>query len=467
MKEGNREEREYLFTGSSDKTIKQWVLETNELLYTFPCIKNEADTGLKGLTFSGLQSLTGPKTTKVQQGHEQGVCCLAYSKGFLYSGSFDSRIIKWDLKDKHQKTVFHGHQEAVYRISMQDVWLLSVSRDKTVRVWNETSAQCIAILKGHTAPILSLVVVDRVLYTGSDDCSIRQWEWHSGAQTREYRGHADGVTDLKVAGENLYSCSFDTTVRMWGIKSGQCVRICTADAGLRGLAIAAGKIFGAGNNAMLYIWDQNSTSSEPLASDRLARAGLTMVTVEGHMVLAASADSAVRMWIKSALPTAGGTGGFHEPKSTSHVPTTVAPLAFLGGPLMEEEDEAEEARGVEDADGMQERELENSGGGSVCVYHKDKVHACCADAETGMLYSASSDSTVCCTPIKTGVLRASFGVSSLTLYVYICIYVYTYMDIFTYIHIYIYVYIYTYVYVYIYMHIYIYIHTYIPSYRAV
>ena len=47
-----------------------------------------------------------------------------------------------------------------------------------------------------------------------------------------------------------------------------------------GLALAAGKIFGAGNNAILYIWDQNSTSAEPLAADRIARAGLTMVTVD-------------------------------------------------------------------------------------------------------------------------------------------------------------------------------------------
>ena len=38
-------------------------------------------------------------------------------------------------------------------------------------------------------------------------------------------------------------------------------------------------------------------------------------------------------------------------------------------------------------------------------YHTDKVHACCADGETGMLYSASSDSTICCAPIKSGVPR--------------------------------------------------------------
>jgi WD40 repeat protein len=104
--------------------------------------------GLGG-ALSSLGDVLGQqaKAATPQQGHDQGVCCLVVSKGFLYSGSFDSFILKWGLHDKKQKAVFRGHQEAVYRISMQDVWLLSVSRDATVRVWNETSTECIAILK--------------------------------------------------------------------------------------------------------------------------------------------------------------------------------------------------------------------------------------------------------------------------------------------------------------------------------
>ena len=401
LTQGGKQERECLFTASSDKSIKQWDLETNALLCTFKGAETEVKKNALDHLLSG-----GAETRKTQQGHEQGVCCLAFAKGFLYSGSFDSRIIKWDLLQKAQKSVFLGHQEAVYRIATQDVWLLSVSRDTTVRVWNETSGQCIAILKGHSAPILSLAVADRVLYTGSDDCSIRQWEWHSGAQTREYHGHTDGITDLTAAGEHLYSCSFDSTVRMWGIKSGQCMRICNADAGLRGLAIAAGKIFGAGNNAMLYIWDQNSTSSEPLAADRLARAGLTMVAVDtgkgGGAVLASSADGAVRMWEKVSVVQA--TTDVHDDDAMGSGPMTTAPLAIHGGPV---EEETEEVDDVDKADAVEDRDLNDVSEYVVNQYkcHKDKVHACYADSESGMLYTASSDNSVCCSPIASGVPR--------------------------------------------------------------
>jgi WD40 repeat protein len=151
----SKEERECLFTASSDMTIKQWDMETNALICTFPQtpVKKTA-TAKQSALGQGLELIGNfggtAKVAKAQQGHEQGVCCLAVSKGFMYSGSFDSLIIKWDLSDKQQKTVFRGHKEAVYRISIQDVWLLSVSRDATVRVWNEASTQCIAVLKGHT-----------------------------------------------------------------------------------------------------------------------------------------------------------------------------------------------------------------------------------------------------------------------------------------------------------------------------
>ena len=220
--------KEYIFTGSSDKTIKQFDSETTFLQYTFPCIeevkiKNVLDHAHHHIN-QALQDFSGSAATKKQEGHEQGVCCLAVSLDgkFLYSGSFDSRIIKWDLKDpnRQQTKIFAGHQEAVYRISIQEIWLLSVSRDKTLRVWNEVSGQTIAVLRAHTAPILSLVVLDRIAWTGSDDCSILQWEWQSGAQTQAYHGHTDGVTDLQSVGDSLYSCSFDSTVRMWEIKTG-------------------------------------------------------------------------------------------------------------------------------------------------------------------------------------------------------------------------------------------------------
>ncbi|KAJ1472125.1 hypothetical protein T484DRAFT_1915240 [Baffinella frigidus] len=362
-----------LFTASSDATIKVWALDSGALLTTL-------------------------------EGHQQGVCCLALHADALFSGSLDARVLKWDLFEMRSTRAFRGHSEAVKGIVLRDKWLLSASRDKTVRVWNEASGKCIAILRGHTAPVLCLVGMDRLLYTGSDDCSIRQWDWLSGAQMREYGGHTDGVTDLKVAGENLFSASFDATVRMWDIKSGQCVRICKADAGLRGLEIAAGKVFGAGNNACLYIWDLSATRTEPLTSDRIARGGLTMVTVDGNTVFAASADNIVRVWEKvssaqqtSAAGITSGAGG--GGKSTSERAVSFPPGArkYIGG-LVEDSASESEGEGEEGAEVKQRKGAESGGPFNVFEgMHTDKVHGVCA-AE-GMLLCCSSDNSISRIPL--------------------------------------------------------------------
>eukprot|EP00286_Rhodomonas_abbreviata_P017345 CAMPEP_0181336532 /NCGR_PEP_ID=MMETSP1101-20121128/27478_1 /TAXON_ID=46948 /ORGANISM="Rhodomonas abbreviata, Strain Caron Lab Isolate" /LENGTH=187 /DNA_ID=CAMNT_0023446851 /DNA_START=168 /DNA_END=728 /DNA_ORIENTATION=- len=106
--------------------------------------------------------------------HEQGVCCLALSGQYLYSGSFDSQVIKWNADTGEALGMYSGHGEAVYSVACLDVWLLTASRDKTVRVWNESSQKTSAILRGHEAPIRAMVLADRLLYTGSDDYTIHQ-----------------------------------------------------------------------------------------------------------------------------------------------------------------------------------------------------------------------------------------------------------------------------------------------------
>ena len=140
---GGKGETEYLFTGSSDTKIDnegrggniiQWVLETSALVKTFDLIDPEQEKlEAKGLNFheTTRNLFGGAAIKKPKFGHREGVTCLAVNKGFLYSGSFDKRIIKWDIRTHTQVTVFEGHSEAVYRLSVQDIWLISVSLSET------------------------------------------------------------------------------------------------------------------------------------------------------------------------------------------------------------------------------------------------------------------------------------------------------------------------------------------------
>jgi len=380
VKKKRDDERERLITASSDGLIKEWDLETGSFITDFRAVE------VKGKEGTEMKS------------HEQGVCCLTVSQGFLYSGSFDTTIAKWDIKEKTLVATYKGHSEAVYRLAVRENWLISASRDKTVRVWREKDSKCVAVLKGHTGPVLSLAVQEDILFTGADDCTIRQWDWLSGSQLREYMGHTDCVTDLKVQGDSLYSSSFDSTIRVWDTQTGQCVRVCKANAGMRGITLTAGKIFGAGNDAHLYVWDQNSAQTEPLTSDQFARAGLTMVMVEGHVVIASSGDRTCRVWEKVSTATVQANGQ-EEHKSlttTSKKERFSFPpgaTSFLGD-LMEDMEVGHRPAPHESSETPASQSLVNVYNG----LHDDKVHG--VVVSEGLVFSASSDRTIGCTPLN-------------------------------------------------------------------
>lgn len=150
------------------------------------------------------------------------------------------------------------------------------------------------------------------MYSGSDDTTIKLWDWRSGAEVRTYHGHQAGVTAVKLADPQLYSASFDATLRVWNVSNGQCIRVCKAESGLKGLDLGSGKLFAAGNNACMYVWDLQSSAEAPLSADRLARAGLTSIIIDGNSVYTSSADNVLRMWEKvsnAGAHAAQGNGG--------------------------------------------------------------------------------------------------------------------------------------------------------------
>ena len=93
-----------LYSGSWDKTIRAWNLDTNE------CI-----TAL--------------------QGHTHWVNCLIVHNNMLYSGSYDKTIRVWNLDTNECITAFQGHTSFVNCLIVHNNILYSGGGDKTIRAW--------------------------------------------------------------------------------------------------------------------------------------------------------------------------------------------------------------------------------------------------------------------------------------------------------------------------------------------
>src|SRR5436305_3391501 len=141
---------ERLVSGSGDKTIKVWNLQTG--------MHERTLDGHTGAVWSVAISPDGEK---------------------LVSGSDDQTIKVWNLQTgMHERTLI-GHSDYVrsVAISPDGEKLVSGSGDKTIRVWNLRTGMHERTLDGHTGAVWSVVISPdgERLVSGSNDHTIKIW----------------------------------------------------------------------------------------------------------------------------------------------------------------------------------------------------------------------------------------------------------------------------------------------------
>jgi serine/threonine protein kinase len=118
-----------LASGSADKTIKLWNVNTGEDLQTL-------------------------------KGHMKGVTSVAFSSDgqTLASGSQDKTVKLWNVKTGQLRATLQGHTGGVTSVafSSDGQTLASGSHDKTVTLWNVKTGQLRATLQGHREGVNSV-----------------------------------------------------------------------------------------------------------------------------------------------------------------------------------------------------------------------------------------------------------------------------------------------------------------------
>jgi WD40 repeat protein/energy-coupling factor transporter ATP-binding protein EcfA2 len=191
-----------LASGSKDKTIRLWNLNTSHQL--------------------GASLL----------GHNGTVRSVAWSPDgkTLASGSDDNSVILWDVITGHPlKPPLTGHTDSVYSVawSPDGKILASGSDDNSIILWDVTTGQPLGpALVGHTGTVRRVVWGSdgKVLASGSDDNSIILWDVITGHPLKPpLIGHTDSVYSVAWSpdGKVLASSSKDHTIRLWTVATGQ------------------------------------------------------------------------------------------------------------------------------------------------------------------------------------------------------------------------------------------------------
>ena len=228
-----------LASGSEDKTIRLWDLETFQIIST---LTGHAQ-GVKSVAFSpdGTILATGSDDQTVKlwdwnqgkeigtfSGHTHAVKSVAFSPEgkVLASGSWDKTIKLWDIQTgAAQKTLTgHGLQVAAVAFSPCGKFLASASCDRTVRLWDLTLGSS-SPFYGHAWAVFAVAFSPdgKTLATGGDDKTIILWDWQTGKVLYTLSGHSWSVVTLAFSpnGENLISGSWDKTIKLWQVSTGQ------------------------------------------------------------------------------------------------------------------------------------------------------------------------------------------------------------------------------------------------------
>ncbi|KIK62844.1 hypothetical protein GYMLUDRAFT_84279 [Collybiopsis luxurians FD-317 M1] len=177
-----------LFTGSRDKTIREWNLSTGQVQRVI----------------SGL--------------HHSSVLSICVHDGLLASGGSDRRVVVWDLVRERVVKVLEDHEDSVLCVRFDGKRLVSCSKDRTVRTYLFPDLEPQFILGAHRAAVNAVSISDTLIVSGSGDRSIRLWDAQTGKLLRTFENHhSRGIASIDFKPPFVLSGSSDKHLRLFDI----------------------------------------------------------------------------------------------------------------------------------------------------------------------------------------------------------------------------------------------------------
>ena len=276
-----------LFSGSEDRTVKQWSLATGTVTHTFSgYIDSIRAIALSpsgqtlaiadNLTIHLVNVTTGNPTITLKA-HSAPIWSLAFRPvgELLVSGSADNTVKLWNLADAapqpsgqaptDSSQTLMGHTDWVYAIALSPdgQTLASGSEDTTLRLWDLNTGNLIrTISTPSTVRTLDFSPDGKTLASGNWDGTVKLWNPQNGALLRTLSGHQDRVVAIAISpdGSTLASGGVDSRILLWDLKTGTLRQTLSGSADwVLSLAFSAdGKTLVSGSrDPTIKIWQRN------------------------------------------------------------------------------------------------------------------------------------------------------------------------------------------------------------------
>jgi WD40 repeat protein len=295
-----------LLSGSSDRAIKIWSVETYELVDKQPlsgtvraiCTTPSGDfiVASSGLLFSFSPPLVSPFESG--RGSFNSVAITSNGRGAVAARLSDrGEIGLWSCSDRTLIDELPGSNERIGALAVapKGSRLVSGSVEGTLRLWSLSERKEIATFEndaGGKVNALLIIPNGRGLISASEDRDIKLWSLPSGKHVATLSGHDRSVNALALIPESLTlaSGSTDASVKLWSLRDKKLLyTLLGHPAPVLSLAISPdGKLLASGDKSgVVILWDLTKLKFETYLFDPAAsqKDGITYeVVIEGRTI---------------------------------------------------------------------------------------------------------------------------------------------------------------------------------------
>ncbi len=232
-----------IVSGSKDKTIRIWNIQTGEaLLVIHGCTHEVVSVAFskdsRRIAFSGDEDGTAGiydahtgEIFQILYGHTERIESIAFSEdgSRIVSGSKDKTIGIWDIQTGEVLQVLYGHTHEVVSVAFSRDGRRIISsgdEDGTARIWDTETGELLKTLHGHTQRIRRVAFSEdgNQIVSGGQDKSIRIWDAQTGKVLQTLHGHNYEVVSVVFSKDGSQVISLgrnEKEIRIWDIQTGK------------------------------------------------------------------------------------------------------------------------------------------------------------------------------------------------------------------------------------------------------